>query len=62
LAEEVAMTDTFAYLARVAALRERFGQLRTELAATTGAEDRALIYEEAVAVLHRIRELETRHA
>ena len=50
--------DTFAYLARIAALRARFADLRAELTATTDAEARSLIFDEAVATLHRIRELE----
>ena len=52
-------SDTFAYLARIAALRARFADLRAELTATTDAEARSVIFDEAVATLHRIRELET---
>ena len=51
--------DTFAYLTRIAALRERFSELRAELAETPDADSRTLIFEEAVATLHRIRDLET---
>jgi len=53
------MSDTFAQLALIQAHRTRFAELRAELRETSDDEDRALIFDEAVATLHRIRDLET---
>lgn len=51
--------DTFAHLVLIQAHRTRFAELRAELRQTSDHEDRALIFDEAVATLNRIRDLES---
>jgi hypothetical protein len=50
--------STFGHLARLSALRAQFSALRDELANTTDETVRARIFDDAVATLRRIRELE----
>jgi hypothetical protein len=50
--------ETFAHLTRITALRSQFSELRAELAATTDAEERKVVFDDALATLRRIKELE----